>query len=54
MIIMQTEQSPYDAKIWTKSYDSHVKPTLEYPNESLGEIFDNSGCIKQRIPETME
>ena len=39
---MQAEQSPYDAKIWTKSYDSHVKPTLEYPNESLGEIFDNS------------
>ena len=39
---MQTEKSPYDAKIWTKSYDKHVKPTLEYPKESLGSIFDDA------------
>jgi acyl-CoA synthetase (AMP-forming)/AMP-acid ligase II len=39
---MQTEQTPYDAKIWLKSYDKHVKPTLTYPKESLGKLFDNS------------
>jgi len=39
---MQTKQTPYDAKIWLKSYDAHVKPTLEYPQESLGKLFDNS------------
>jgi len=37
---MQTQQSPYDAKIWKKSYDNHVKSTLDYPKESLAEIFD--------------
>jgi len=42
MIKMQTEQSPYDSKIWLKSYDNHGKPTLEYPKESLGKLFDNS------------
>ena len=39
---MQSEQSPYDAKIWTKSYDEHVKKNLIYPRESLGELFDKS------------
>lgn len=39
---MQTEQTPYDAKIWLKFYDKHVKPTLEYPKESLGKLFDDA------------
>ncbi|MBY9012962.1 MAG: AMP-binding protein [Candidatus Lokiarchaeota archaeon] len=39
---METKMSPYDAKIWTKSYDKHVKPTLEYPKESLGDLFDKA------------
>lgn len=39
---MEQKLSPYDEKIWTKSYDKHVKPTLEYPKESLGELFDNA------------
>ena len=39
---MEGKKSPYDAKIWTKSYDEHVKPNLEYPKESLGRIFDNA------------
>jgi acyl-CoA synthetase (AMP-forming)/AMP-acid ligase II len=34
--------SPYDNKIWLKSYDSHVKPNLEYPTESLGVLFDKA------------
>ncbi|MFX0139002.1 MAG: AMP-binding protein, partial [Candidatus Hodarchaeota archaeon] len=42
MIKIQTEQSPYDAKIWLKSYDKHVQPTLEYPKENLGKLFDNA------------
>ncbi|MHA1131485.1 MAG: AMP-binding protein [Candidatus Helarchaeota archaeon] len=29
----------YDSKIWIKSYDDHVKPHLEYPTASLGELF---------------
>ena len=39
---MEMKTSPYDAKIWTKSYDKHVKPNLEYPKESLGDIFDKA------------
>lgn len=39
---MQNQKSPYDSKIWLKSYDKHVKPTLEYPKESLGKLFDNA------------
>ena len=39
---MEGKMSPYDAKIWTKSYDEHVKPNLEYPKESLGKIFDDA------------
>ncbi|MFX0075890.1 MAG: AMP-binding protein [Candidatus Hermodarchaeota archaeon] len=39
---MEIKLSPYDEKIWTKSYDKHVKATLEYPKESLGELFDNA------------
>lgn len=39
---MEMKMSPYDEKIWTKSYDKHVKPTLEYPKESLGDIFDKA------------
>ncbi|MFW9971701.1 MAG: AMP-binding protein [Candidatus Odinarchaeota archaeon] len=39
---MQTEQTPYDEKIWLKSYDKHVKPSLEYPKESLGKLFDDA------------
>ncbi len=39
---MENKMSPYDAKIWTKSYDKHVKPNLEYPKESLGKLFDNA------------
>ncbi|MHA1266300.1 MAG: AMP-binding protein [Candidatus Helarchaeota archaeon] len=26
-------------RFWTKSYDPHVKPTLEYPNEGLGSLL---------------
>ena len=39
---MQNQKSPYDSKIWLKSYDEHVKPNLEYPKESLGKLFDNA------------
>ncbi|MDX1797864.1 MAG: AMP-binding protein [Candidatus Lokiarchaeia archaeon] len=39
---IQTQQSPYDSKIWLKSYDEHVKPSLEYPTESLGKLFDKA------------
>ena len=39
---MQNQKSPYDSKIWLKSYDKHVKPNLEYPKESLGKLFDNA------------
>lgn len=39
---MELKMSPYDEKIWTKSYDKHVKPTLEYPTESLGELFEKA------------
>lgn len=39
---MQNQKSPYDSKIWLKSYDDHVKPNLEYPKESLGKLFDNA------------
>ncbi len=40
---MQTQEaSPYDKKIWLKSYDPHVKPNLEYPKESLGKLFDEA------------
>jgi len=39
---MQTEQSPYDAKIWVKSYDKHVKSNLEYPKKSLDKLFDEA------------
>ncbi|MFW9819343.1 MAG: AMP-binding protein [Candidatus Thorarchaeota archaeon] len=42
MIKIQTEQSPYDTKIWIKSYDEHVKASLEYPTESLGKLFDKA------------
>ncbi|TFG15082.1 MAG: AMP-dependent synthetase [Promethearchaeota archaeon] len=34
--------SPYDNKIWVKSYDEHVKPSLDYPQESLGVLFDKA------------
>ncbi len=34
--------SPYDAKIWTKSYDKHVKPSLSYPTDNLGILFDKA------------
>jgi len=39
---LQNQKSPYDSKIWLKSYDDHVKPNLEYPKESLGKLFDNA------------
>ena len=39
---MQEQKTPYDAKIWIKSYDPHVKPSLEYPKESLGKLFDDA------------
>jgi long-chain acyl-CoA synthetase len=39
---MEIKTSPYDAKIWTKSYDKHVKPSLTYPTESLGMLFDKA------------
>ncbi len=42
MIYIQTQQSPYDAKIWLKSYDKHVPHTLEYPKENLGKLFDKA------------
>ncbi|MHA1784879.1 MAG: AMP-binding protein [Candidatus Helarchaeota archaeon] len=34
--------SVYESKFWTKSYDKHVKKSLDYPTESLGKIFDKS------------
>ena len=39
---MEINKSPYDAKIWTKSYDKHVPPSLTYPTEGLGVLFDNA------------
>jgi len=42
VIYIQTQKSSYDAKIWLKSYDKHVPPTLEYPKESLGKLFDKA------------
>jgi hypothetical protein len=39
---MEVKKSPYDVKIWTKSYDKHVKPNLSYPQESLGNLFDRA------------
>ena len=39
---MEDKMSPYDARIWKKSYDKHVKPNLEYPKESLGDLFDKA------------
>jgi len=39
---MENKMSPYDAKIWTKSYDKHVKPSLSYPTEGLGILFDRA------------
>jgi long-chain acyl-CoA synthetase len=40
--VISSNKSPYDEKIWIKSYDSHVKSNLEYPKESLGKLFDNA------------
>jgi len=45
---MESKQSPYDQKIWIKSYDQHVKPNLSYPKESLGKLFDDA---MTRFPE---
>jgi acyl-CoA synthetase (AMP-forming)/AMP-acid ligase II len=42
VIKIQTQKSPYDAKIWIKSYDKHVPSTLKYPKESLGILFDKA------------
>lgn len=39
---MESKQSPYDQKIWIKSYDKHVKSNLSYPKESLGKLFDDA------------
>ena len=39
---MEINKSPYDAKIWTKSYDKNVPPSLTYPTEGLGVLFDNA------------
>ena len=39
---MSSEKTPYSSKIWLKSYDGHVKPSLEYPTESLGILFDKA------------
>jgi len=38
---MPNQKSPYDAKIWLKSYDAHVKPSLDYPKEGLAKLFDD-------------
>jgi len=46
----QQELSPYDQKIWIKSYDSHVKPKLDYPKESLGKLFDDAMTKYPDIP----
>lgn len=32
----------YQSMFWTKSYDSHVKPPLNYPTESLGKIYTDA------------
>ncbi len=34
--------SIYDEKIWIKSYDEHVKKSIEYKTESIGKIFDDA------------
>jgi long-chain acyl-CoA synthetase len=39
---MEVKTSPYDTKIWMKSYDKHVKPSLTYPTKSLGILFDEA------------
>ncbi|MBY9004107.1 MAG: AMP-binding protein [Candidatus Lokiarchaeota archaeon] len=39
---MELKKSPYDAKIWTKSYDKHVNHNLPYPTEGLGVLFDRA------------
>ena len=39
---MQSEKTPYDAKIWLKSYDKHVPASLKYPKESLGKLLDKA------------
>ncbi len=31
-----------EERFWTKSYDEHVKPTLEYPKKGLGELIVES------------
>jgi long-chain acyl-CoA synthetase len=31
----------YDEKFWTKFYDEHVPPSLEYPKVPLGKLFDD-------------
>jgi long-chain acyl-CoA synthetase len=40
--------NPYSSKIWLKSYDGHVKPTLDYPKDSLGKLFDKA---MQKFPD---
>ena len=39
---MEINKSPYDAKIWTKSYDKNVSPSLTYPTDGLGVLFDEA------------
>ncbi|MFX1555610.1 MAG: AMP-binding protein [Promethearchaeota archaeon] len=48
--MQEQELSPYDQKIWIKSYDSHVKPKLIYPKESLGKLFDDAMAKYSDIP----
>jgi long-chain acyl-CoA synthetase len=42
VIQIQTQKSPYDSKVWLKSYDKHVPHSLEYPKENLGQLFDKA------------
>ncbi len=38
----------FDEKIWTKSYDDHVKASLDYSKEPLGKILDKA---MQKYPD---
>jgi long-chain acyl-CoA synthetase len=48
--MLEKELSPYDQKIWIKSYDAHVRPKLDYPKESLGKLFDDAVAKYPHIP----
>ncbi|MFX1235017.1 MAG: AMP-binding protein [Promethearchaeota archaeon] len=40
--MIKIQKSPYDEKIWLKSYDNHVSHSLDYPRENLAKLFDKA------------